>query len=81
MCLIAFRKPTGAAETVYEFYMRWTKVRPVWSRCSATPGPRQVYIVSRAAVPIPTRPLCGSYPLIFRDEYKIVIDTSHKIVM
>jgi len=80
VCLIASRKPTGATETVYEFYIGpWTKVRsdPVWSRCSATPGLRQVYIVSRAAIRIPTCLLRGPYPLIFQDEHKIVIDTSY----
>jgi len=73
VCLTDSRKPTGAAETVYEFYKGlWTKVRsdPVWSRCSATPGPRQVYIVSRAAVRIPTCLLCVLYPLISRYEYE-----------
>jgi hypothetical protein len=84
--LTTSRKYTDAAKTVYEFYISlWTKVcsDPVRSRCSTTPGPRQVYIVSRARIPtrLPCGPHLPCYAALISCQHKIVIDTSHGIVI
>lgn len=81
--LTACRKSTGAAETAYEFYIGpWTKIRsnPVWSRCSATPGPRQVYIVSRVGRPSVPPHACYTAPTLFRCAHVLAWDRNRYVV-